>query len=59
MASKKKREEVICFDSVTTVKSTTVFCPICGSTKEILYTSVPELKTIIVECCGKDKYKPL
>lgn len=57
----KKREEIVCFDASTTIKSTTVYCPVCRETKEILYPEAPQLKTIIVECCAKsEKYsRPL
>lgn len=52
----KIREEIVCYDANTTVKTTLQFCPVCGSKKEIVYKDVPELKTVIIECCGGDKY---
>lgn len=52
-----KKQQIVCYDAGTTIKKSEILCPVCGSVKEILWKDVPEIKTIIIECCGlNEKY---
>jgi hypothetical protein len=44
------KEYVTCYDAATTVKTQTIYCPICQNQTEFEYKEPPEIKTIIVEC---------
>ena len=55
--AKKEKILTVCYDAGTTITKSKILCPICGEEKEIQHKEVPELRTVIVECCGKQKYR--